>query len=311
MFYIDPLELDKIYRYVKDLHKDDVISDEYRGWNWSSGKLSSPSENIYLSVSEVANRYCPNYRDIYLKKIAKISSPITFRSVRGLVYHQVSAETLTLIKSYLYANGIVSGYKIVSDLVDDDKVVSKVVKNLDISKYVSTSDAKRLKKNAMSLYRYLILQSSSAVDRVIASTKYLMLDSIVNHVIPDIVEMRIDGRLIGLSPELRVDMYLGKIIADLKTGDKRPFHKYSVTGYALALEADKEIPIDYGLIIYLSVEDDLVKIDKEMYYIGDELRDEFIQIRDEVFEVIESGRDPGIPVDCPSYCVYYNVCHGK
>jgi len=121
--------------------------------------------------------------------------------------------------------------------------------------------------------------------------------------------MRVNGQMLGLSRELRVDVYLGKLIAELKTGEKRSFHRYALAGYALAIEADREQPVDYGLIIYLSIEDDLVKIGREIYFIGDELREEFLQMRDEAFEIVESGRDPGIQIDCPRYCIYFSVCN--
>jgi CRISPR-associated protein Csa1 len=47
-----------------------------------------------------------------------------------------------------------------------------------------------------------------------------------------------------------------------------------------------------------------------VYFIGDELRREFIEMRDEAINVIHNNMDPGKPPTCPSYCIYYNVCNG-
>ena len=48
-----------------------------------------------------------------------------------------------------------------------------------------------------------------------------------------------------------------------------------------------------------------------MYFIGDPLRREFIEIRDEVFDIINTGEDPGTPPQCPEYCIYIEVCSSK
>ena len=309
MFFIDSLELDRLIRLVRERHSDEAVSEDLRGWSWE-GRLS-PYENFYFGVGELANRYCPTYRDIYLRRVLKIQAPYTFKTVRGWVYHAVSADALTRVKAVLYSKGITPGYKIVDYLKPRVKeYVDKILKEYNVDKYLKNEEVKLLRRNSKTLYNYLILQAAASVDRVIASSKYLTLDSLVHQAIPDVVEMRIDGSPIGLSRELKVDIYLGRIVADIKTGDIRDFHKYTLAGYALAIEADKSIPVDYGLIIYLSVEDDYVKVDKRVFYIGDELRSEFLEMRDEATKVILSGRDPGKPLNCPEYCIYYNICHG-
>jgi|Deesub1362A_J573_1020465.scaffolds.fasta_scaffold00335_37 CRISPR-associated protein Csa1 len=311
MFYVDPFELDRMLRYIKDLHKDEVISDEYRGWNWSQGRLTPISTGLYLSVSEIANRYCSNYRDIYLRRVARVYPPKTYKSVRGLFLHQLSSETLMSFKSYLYSKGIVSGYKLVKDMLDKGPtIIDELSKKISIRKYLTSRETKALKMEGLSLYRYLVIQAASALDKAVSSSRMLALDAIVHKVIPDVVEMGINGQELGLSKELRIDVYLGKLIAELKTGSKRDFHKYILAGYALAIEADKEFPVDYGVVIYISIKNGMVKVDKDMFFIGDELREEFLQMRDEAFEIVESGRDPGIHINCPEYCIYYHTCRG-
>jgi len=43
--------------------------------------------------------------------------------------------------------------------------------------------------------------------------------------------------------------------------------------------------------------------------VGDELRREFIEVRDEIAELVDSGIDPGKPNQCPKFCSYYGVCN--
>ncbi len=62
MFFIDSLEVDRVLRQLKNVYGS--VSEDLRGWNWSNDILSPPLEGVYLSVSEIANRYCSTYRDI-------------------------------------------------------------------------------------------------------------------------------------------------------------------------------------------------------------------------------------------------------
>jgi CRISPR/Cas system-associated exonuclease Cas4 (RecB family) len=51
--------------------------------------------------------------------------------------------------------------------------------------------------------------------------------------------MRDYGRLLGFSHELRVDMFTNKrVVIDIKIGEVRDFHKYTLAGYTLAMESD-------------------------------------------------------------------------
>ena len=305
-------EIDRLLTQLKRLYSSVEVSDELRGWNWSSDILSPPMENIYFGVSELANRYCPNYRDIYLRRVVRTSPPISFKTVRGWLYHALSSRCASLIKSTLYSTGLIRGIELIRNLEDSwEKVVNSLIKEYNVRKYLDVKDIKLLKKNLHILYDYFIVQAGSRLDAILSEIEYAKDESIINKVIPQFSEKLIDGRLIGLSKELRIDILLdNRIIIDIKTGDIRDFHKYALAGYALAIESDLEIPIDYGLITYLSIKGGYVKVVNKMYFIGDELRREFIEIRDEAFNIISSGQDPGMPVTCPEYCIYYPICRG-
>ncbi len=287
------------------------VSDELRGWNWSSDLLSPLIDNLFLSVSEVANRYCETYRDIYLKRVLKKPAPASFKTVRGWVYHKISSDTLTLVKSYLYNSGFVPGYKMYSDLIRrEKKFINRIMQALNISKYVSDEKFKKLYNDSKTLFRYLILQAASYNDQILSRENIASIDSLVNKVVPSVVERVVDGSPLGLSKQLRIDMFLdSNIVIDIKTGDYRDFHKYTLAGYALAVEADLNKPVDYGVITYLYIQDDFVKVRNDFYLIDDALRREFIELRDHAMDIIHLAKDPGRPVKCPSYCIYYNICN--
>jgi len=305
-------ELDRLLSQLRQLYSTSVVSEELRGWNWNNELLSPPVENIYFGVADLANRYCPTYRDIYLRRVVNISAPVTFKTVRGWVYHALASRSVSLIRMILYTHGLVRGAELIKLLEKEkSKLINSLLKEYRVKRYVKSHEATLLKNELEILYDYFIVQAASRLDLILSEVKYAKLESIIERAIPQASEKLIDGRPLGLSKELRIDMILdNRVIIDIKTGDVRDFHKYALAGYALAIESDLEIPVDYGFITYLSVKDGYVKINNKMFFIGDELRREFIEIRDEAFNIINTGADPGRPVNCPEYCIYYTVCNG-
>jgi len=311
MFFIDPLELDRSLRQLRQIYGS--ISEDLRGWNWSNDILSPPLEGIYLGVSEIANRYCLTYRDIYLRRILEKPAPYTYKTIKGWLYHAVSSRSAQEVKSILYHTWPCNGMKLFILLQDKKKeLIKSLLMGYRVQDYLSESEILDLKRESEVLFDYIILQAAARLDRILSEvTKIPDVESIITKVVSMDVERLVNGRLLGLSHELRVDMFTDRrVVIDIKTGELRDFHKYTLAGYALAIESDLEIPIDYGIITYLLVDKDVVKIRNMVYFIGDELRREFIEMRDEAFNIIHNNMDPGKPPTCPGYRIYYNVCNG-
>jgi len=98
---------------LRQLYSSVEVSSELRGWNWSNDLLSPPVENVYFGVSELANRYCSTFRDIYLRRVAGVFAPITFKTVRGWLYHALSSRSASILKSTLYSHGLVRGIELI------------------------------------------------------------------------------------------------------------------------------------------------------------------------------------------------------
>ena len=170
------------------------------------------------------------------------------------------------------------------------------------------------KDKAKKFYRFLALQASAQIDRVLSKFPHVEIDSLIGLAIPPIVERKVDGSLVALSRELSIELYTpANAIADLKTGEFRSFHKYVIAGYALALEADEEIEVNYGFTIYVRVEPEkptpIVRV--RPHLIDDGLRREFLELRDEAYNLLSHGKDPGKPARCPDYCPYHPICMGE
>jgi len=245
-----------------------------------------------------------------LKRVLGTPAPYSYKTVRGWIYHAVCKKIVEKTKSKLYLEGLMNGSKLYTSLLIDKRdTLEKIIEEYDVSKHLNPQILDKLIKETETLYSFLALQAASRLDRILSRISKLDLESIISKITSVDVERIVNGQLLGLSSELKIDMFADKrIVIEIKTGDIRDFHKYAVTGYALAIESDLDIPIDYGIVSYIHVRNDYVKIRNKIYFIGDELRREFLEIRDEAFNIIHRGLDPGKPSSCPEYCVYYGVC---
>lgn len=139
---------------------------------------------------------------------------------------------------------------------------------------------------------------------------YADADCIVGKALPPIVERKIDGTLVGLSDNLSVDFFIPyNAIADLKSGEIREQNEIALAGYALALESDESIDVNFGFIAYLRFKNGFINFKLRHILIGDEIRRRFLELRDEMIELIDSGKDPGKPEVCPKICYFYGVCN--
>jgi len=130
-------------------------------------------------------------------------------------------------------------------------------------------------------------------------------------VIPFVLEQKLDGTFLGLSPNLSSDAFVFSepMIMDLKFGPRESFHRLTTTGYALVMKAIFEYPINVGCIVYGEFKNGRLHIQKDFHIINDELRQWFIEERDEKMRMVYDEIDPGKPDHCPETCPYFAFCH--
>lgn len=288
------------------------ISNDLRGWSYANPPVK-PMRDTLLSVSELAARYCPTMRDIYLKRVMKTFPPHNYKMFRGIAYHELISSTILESKRYFYTKGIVSGSEFYEDMINrvSDLVNHAMMAARSRIGNVGDDEAYRVSESAVKLCKYLLIEVAHSVNQTLSRFPHTDVDSLVSESVPPITEMKVDGSLVGLSRELSIDLYSPiNAVIDVKTGDIRGFHRLAPTGYALAIEADKGIPVDIGIVAYLSIEEHAVpKFLLDVFPINDELRREFLEIRDEAQLLVSKGVDPGMPAYCPEYCPYFTHCN--
>ena len=287
------------------------IRDELRGWNWHKPPLEAPDLNIKLSVSEISSRYCTTMRDIYIRRVLKVPWNPTPVMIEGAIYHDIIKEVSIRAKRIIYLNDFNDGGDIFIALMENSRRKVEEIALKRSKGILDNVELEKITRKALSLWRFLSLSIASKVDSILSKYGKISLDAIAMLSTVFIVECVVDGSPLGLSNKLVIDAFQpGNIIVEFKTGRKHYFHKYALAGYALALECDTNIPVDFGILVYIHVEENKTpKISVEPVLIDNELRYKFIELRDEAFNIIHTEHDPGKADYCEISCPYYEYCN--
>ncbi len=270
----------RLYYYARN----DPVDIELRGWNWDKPPIK-PRAYLGLGVYEVANKYCPTRRDVWLRRKIGIKPKTTDPLNTGKKIHTIFNTAIRQVNK-LIAQGY-PGWLVYEELM------------YRVKKLLGESE-----KWAIELFKTLVLSLTAEIEyekAVSGGTPLLTWYS----------EYHVDGSLLGLSSNLSIDAVSdGGVVVELKYGSQRDFHKLSITGYALALESNLEIPFDYGLLVYINgVPGTSPSMKIAPVYISNTLRRWFLEERDEVIDMLLENREPVKNTSCPRQCPFYEVCN--
>ncbi len=268
------------------------VDETLRGWHWSA--IDAPLRPTYsapLGVSEVAEGYCDTARDVFVRRVLGQRARPSREMDEGAALHACAAEWVTAAKRLIYATPV-------SDLL-------AVLPGLALP---GTADA--LGRKLQALRRFETNRLIACVQDILARQPGIGADALAAQALPVVVEQRVDGRFLGLSPHLSIDAVAlaGPMVIDLKFGRREPFHRLATTGYALALESLWESPVDLGCLVYVSFRDETVVVERDFHFIDDELRVRFIDERDRKQRLVEEAYDPGLPAECYARCPHLAFC---
>ncbi|MCL5290444.1 MAG: type I-A CRISPR-associated protein Cas4/Csa1 [Bacillota bacterium] len=303
MYFLNDEEKKQLLKGYLPRSRQADIAEELRGWNWHQPPLIPPYE-LKLGAYEIASSYCPTQRDLYLRRVQRVKSQPSVAMLRGSFLHDILVKEIIRTKKLIYKNGV-ENYK-------------EIFKGLEQSQHYKVPDHIQLdgkgklclEKEAEIIVKFERQRLSSRIHEVLVKQPYIGEDSLANLAIPVVVEQKLDGSFLGMSSHLSVDAYTFSepMIMDLKFAERRKFHRLQTTAYALAMEAVYEFPVNLGCIVYAKIKDDRLFIEKDIHIIDEELRQWFIEERDEKMRLVEEEIDPGIK-ECTEHCPYFNICH--
>jgi len=281
------------------------VEERLRGWHWYEPPLKPPFD-VTLANYEVANRYCPTSRDLYLRRVQRVSVRPNDAMLEGGALHATVARFIQSARRLLYIYGA-AGWGEAARELREPNLESLIRTRLDV---VDIPPA--LIARAQAIWEYMFVQLQARIQDALAAQPYLDDDGLVQTVLPFSVEQRLDGSLLGLSRRLACDALrsVETVILDLKFGEKRDFHRLGTTGYALVLESISEYPVNMGCVVYARFIGRQLSLERDYHLIDEELRQWFIEARDERMRMIFDEIDPGLPQQCYRSCPHLKDCHG-
>ncbi|MFZ5648115.1 MAG: type I-A CRISPR-associated protein Cas4/Csa1 [Bacillota bacterium] len=304
MYFLSDEEKKQLIKNYLPRSRQTDIADELRGWNWHQPPLA-PVYDLRLALYEVANSYCPTGRDLYLRRIDRIKVKPNQAMVRGKVLHDVLVQILVWAKKTIYGRGLNNVRELLSEFSSPPPL------DLKQPDYINEKDWDDIKRKADILSRFEVSRIYARLQEVLVKQPYVGVDSLVAQVLPVVVEQRLDGSFLGLSSNLSSDAFTFSepMVIDLKFGESQKFHRLTTTGYALVMEALHEYPVNLGCLVYVDFKGDRMVVKKDIHIIDDELRQWFIEERDEKMRMIYEEIEPS-PGNCYRDCPYSVSCTG-
>lgn len=309
MYFLNEEEKRLLLRRIMPQARQREIASELRGWNWDKPPLS-PIYDIKLGVFEVANNYCPTNRDIYLRRVMGIKTPANRPMVEGGLLHDMICRMIIAIKRVIYLHGV-DCLKYLNAL-DKNEFVQIPDTTLPEKDVLNSEDINAIKAKMGILWEYEFHNIYNRMQNVLAVQPHIGPDALVALALPVTVEQKLNGSFLGLSSHLSVDAFVFSepMVVDIKFGTKERFHRLTVTGYAMVMESLYEYPINVGCLVYPSFNGERLTIDRDFCFIDDDLRQWFIEQRDERMRMVREEIDPGLAKPCPEICSLWKQCHG-
>lgn len=307
MYFLSVEERKQLFGGLLPRARSEPVSEELRGWSWHQPPLQ-PIYDLKLSLFEVANRYCRTGRDLYLRRVLGVETAPNLPMIQGAIFHKTVAKVITTAKRLIYQVGIDDFPEARRRLSEPDYLSIESFRDS-----LSEEQIEEIKEKVRVLWEFESTRICSRAEELLASQPRLNEDSLVFHSIPVVVEQKLDGAFLGLSSHLSVDAFTfaTPVIFDLKFDVKRDFHRLSPTGYALVMEAMYEFPVDIGCTVYACFKGKRILLERDFYLIDNELRQNFVEERDEKMRMVYEELDPGRPEECYATCPYIQSCRGE
>ncbi|MCD6515133.1 MAG: CRISPR-associated protein Cas4 [Candidatus Odinarchaeota archaeon] len=321
-------ELGEIVKNIKlrGYNKDTFITGEF-AWKIAEEKIKP------LSVSDIADRYCPTRRDLYFRKgIGRLSKKFrkgedTWGSKAG---NFVEEYILNIVKSENFnrKEKMHFIYKIIKTLKTTYRSIIEISEEKHMS-YMNSNDIKKKirrleeleevypKEKGNTEWLEKLLKSNGRAEVALNYLNNILRDkmSITKLNILTGNEAKIDVnpqdnldkiKQIGINLPATPDFIIPEygIVGDIKTGIKfKPHFQLTCAGYALAYEnvKGKSNYINWGIIYFFPTRNpslfrkSITFAQVYIFPIDDYLRSEFLAKRDEAYAIISNPQKPYLP----------------
>ncbi|MBI4332396.1 MAG: type I-A CRISPR-associated protein Cas4/Csa1 [Chloroflexi bacterium] len=302
MYFLSEDEKRLLLRRLLPQAREKGVAAELRGWNWDKPPLS-PIYSVKLGIFEIAGKYCPTSRDVYLRRVVGLKPRPTLAMAQGSFFHRLLGDLLVEAKRTIYNSG--------TACLGALKGIAPPVAPAPGMDGIAPEALGSLKQRAAVLWDFEHRRIITRVQEILARQPYVGVDSLVALALPVTVEQRLDGGFLGLSSHLSADAFVFSepMMVDIKFGKPEKFHRLATTGYALVMESLYEYPVNVGCVVYVSFKGDTVLVERDFHLVDDELRQWFIEERDERMRMVAEEIDPGLAQGCLEACPCWKECY--
>jgi len=293
VFYLTAQDHKYLLNRILPLAREVGVSQELRGWSWYKEPLK-PYYPERISMFAVCGRFCESGRDVYLTYVEKRQPKRTREILLGACVHNMLEHLFTETRKGNFAPDFQAWWA--------GETKSRRQKFEDVDSFAPL---------LRSLWDFSLSQVTAAYHETRASHPFATDLDVLATAVPFLVEHKLSGTLLGLSGTLSVDCYdyLRHIVFDVKVGGpRRDFYRLYPTGYALVIESLYEIPVDVGCSILVNFRNGRVVVERDLFFISEDLRNWWLEERDRKLELIARQKDPGKSKECPRSCMFLEVC---
>ena len=293
VFYLTAQDHKYLINRIHPLAREVGVSQELRGWSWWKEPLK-PYYPERISMFAVCGRFCESARDVYLMYVEKKQAKRTREILLGASVHNLIEHLFTEARKGNFNPDFQAWWAKEAE-----------------GKRPELEDIETFTPCLRALWNFTLSQITAAYHETRSSHPFATDLDVLATAVPFLVEHKLSGSLLGLSGTLSVDCYdyLRHIVFDIKVGgQRRDFYRLYPTGYALVIESLYEIPVDVGCSILVNFRNDRVVVERDLFFINDDLRNWWLEERDRKLELVAQRKDPGKPKTCPPTCMFLEVC---
>jgi len=306
------------------------VHPELRGWSWREPPLS-PVYDVPLSVREVADETCDVGRNLYLRRVLGVEGRPSADAREEAALRRALADVIVGAKRAIYLHGPEECVRhlAASEETGEDGVGATSPSASGgagrasngpvgnghaggVGGALATLEETALQRKIAVLTSFERRRVAARVQDVLAREPDIGADALVSLALPVVVERRANGVFLGLTSHLTLDAVatFEGIVFDVRFGERHERHRLATAGAALVLESLYGQPVDVGCLVFVTFDGERVLVERDLHVVDDELRQWFLEERDERMRIVSEEIDPGMARACPAACPYWSWCHG-
>jgi len=311
---------------LRGYNEDTFLTGEF-AWKIAEGKLRP------LSVSNIADKYCPSRRDLYFYKgINRPPSLGNLPSWGGKAGYLVEEYVKMIIDRTKNSMDNFSNYDSLLSNSDDNHQYFLTLRSKNIKELKNLEEETDVIKQGDTDWLLKLLKSNGRAELAINFLHGMLKEEAslnIEHVVSDNIDFSDEEKRkehikqIGINLPAAPDFIIPKfgIVGDIKTGAEfKPHFQLTCAGYALAYEnvKGKGNDINWGIIYFFPTRNPgryvkpLTFAQVYIFPIDDYLRDSFVYIRDEAYNMVSKDEVPEFPNESErkhcKYCRFKEYC---